>query len=649
MGFGALLSSPGGISPSRLSRLFIYLSLLLALPVLSRELHNLAYPLVTSLFVLLAFFMDGAERYPISNRVITVATLGVVLLHLRGLGQENLFQRMAQVMMVLVVAKLVSKKGPRDYLQLALFSLIFITAASVGEWGMAFGVLLVVHSLLLVMGVLFLYASTEVNRLTVVEASGLARWGLLVGTLLLPVSLFLFFALPRPQVGFTPGWIGGRRVARSGFGDTVTPASVESIKRDTSVAFRVELPDGAGPMPPSRLYWRGRVYGNYHQGGWSFLEGEHEFLRSFIPVSGKRIRYRVFLEPYTGRALFTLGLPLKVKTSRGRARWVEGYTLAMGAPVDRRLSYSVVSLLLPAIPADSSPSQFLSVPPGTRGALKGLLSSLPLGRGGSLELARRVVAYLRRNHRYTLNPPPYSGKRPVVDFLLKKGPGHCEYFASAMALLLRLRGVPTRLVAGFVGGEWNPVGHYYLVRNSDAHTWVEVWDQGLGWVPFDPTPTVAVPEELPGRLQMVLDYLRFQWYHWIINYDYQRQVGLLEKGISLLSGAGGFSVPHARGPSRATLLRVAAVSVGLLVLLFFFRVWMNRPKGWGERIERVLMARGTTRQPGETLLEVAERLEDENRELAIMLREAVLLYYKVEFGGGGDEERLAELLGRLKR
>jgi transglutaminase-like putative cysteine protease len=628
------------------ARLFIYFSLLLAVLAISRELSTL-YPLVAALFIPIGLAMDQKGWYPIPNRLITVGTILFAVALLYGINLDIFFERISRVIMLLIVAKLIATKQIRDYLQLALFSLMLMAAAAVGQWGISFGLLLVLHSTLLLVGLLFLYASNERKMLVMGEMATLLLWGGLMSAFLLPVSLLFFFILPRPSVGFIPGWVGGKTVVRSGFGDTVSPGTVREIKMDPSVAFRVELLDRKEPLPSAMLYWRGRVYGGYNKGRW-FILREKRYNEKIPLISGKALRYRVFLEPYGGNALFTLGVPVRAKTRAGRVLWRKGYTLALDRPVEQRISYQVVSVMRREILADLPPRGFLRVPLKVQEALQPLAKGLGVGQENPLMVAREIEAYLKEHHGYTLNPD-YKGEYPVVDFLLHNRPGHCEYFASAMAILLRLKGFPARLVAGFAGGTWNPVGGYYIVRNSDAHTWVEVWVPWLGWVPFDPTPKAVGGIRVSGRLQRVLDYLRFQWYHWIVNYDYQKQVGLFRKGLSLVSGFHGWSHLKGHRLSKKAVVRVAAVVAMVVLLAFLLLWWLNRPRTWGERLDRALKRKGVSRAPGETLLEVARRIESENEELSRRLEEAVRLYYLTEFGGKGEKERLKMAVKKVER
>ncbi len=632
-------------SPLRFSRFLIYSSLVMAIFTLSHEIPPL-YPAIAAALVAGGLVMDERDWYPIPNRAITIAVVMAVLIHLYGMRMEILFERVSQVMMVLIAAKAISTKSTRDYLQLSLLSMLLMAAAAVGQWGVSFGIILSLHASLLLMGLLFLYASTARETLSTGEVRALTLWGFSISGLLVPVSLLFFFLLPRPDIGLTPGWVGGRVQARTGFGETVSPGAVERIKRDRSVAFRAELIQREEPISQHLLYWRGRVYRRYRHGRWFGRDGKISKGPLTLPY-GERMKYRVFLEPSDGDTLFTLGTPLNARVSKGKVSLETGYTLRLNRTVEERVSYTVTSVPGNTIPPYLNPSLFLGVPGPVKNALLPLARTIAPEESDPLHLARAVEAYLRKNHGYTLNPG-YGGEHPVVRFLLKKLPGHCEYFASAMAIMLRLRGVPARLVGGFVGGQWNPLGHYYIVKNSDAHTWVEIWVPGRGWVFFDPTPpSTGTLGNNYTNLQKVLDYLRFQWYHWIINYNYQRQVSLLQKGLSL------FAASEKRSARREMPLRsigtLFGTILGLLILFYLGNLWRRRPKTWGERLDHALQSRGVTRLPGETLLEVAERLKGENMELAESVKTAVLLYYRQEFGSKEvSAGELRRLVGQIK-
>jgi hypothetical protein len=150
-------------------------------------------------------------------------------------------------------------------------------------------------------------------------------------------------------------------------------------------------------------------------------------------------------------------------------------------------------------------------------------------RGSSIrEKASLVEAHLKRNYRYTLDLTWKAGNQPVTTFLFEAKAGHCEYFASAMAILLRSAGIPTRIVNGFLMGEYNPVGDDYIIRQSDAHSWVEVYIPGSGWTEFDPTPPDPNRKE-PGfttQFAHYVDAMQLFWNAYVLTYDTGSQMQL---------------------------------------------------------------------------------------------------------------------------
>jgi hypothetical protein len=146
--------------------------------------------------------------------------------------------------------------------------------------------------------------------------------------------------------------------------------------------------------------------------------------------------------------------------------------------------------------------------------------------------AKLIEAALRKGYRYDLESPSGGAKNPLDHFLFVSKRGHCEFYSTAMAVMLRTQGVPTRNVNGFIGGTFNRFGRYYAVRQGDAHSWVEVYVEGKGFVRFDPTPPAdAAPQsEITGVLAFVRDMVEAAAQRWdrnVVGYDMRQQVSLL--------------------------------------------------------------------------------------------------------------------------
>ncbi len=633
------------MEPLKVARYLLYASFVLGILSVAKEVPPL-YILLTLGALGFSLWAHEMKGPLIPNWLITLIIVPFILLNLYGLHWNIFFRRIMGILFLLITAKLLAQKKMRDYLQLYLLSLLLVAGAAVVRWGMEFAFFLAMDAFLLLTGLIFLYASVERDSLTPKEVRAFLLWGGTISSALLPASLLFFFILPRPTFTLTPGWAGGK-VARSGFGDRVTPGAVEEIKRDTSVALRVEWLKGRRPSP-SELYWRGKIYVYYQKGQWVSPRVRGNPPHPSLPP-GREVEYRAFLEPYQGKALLALGIPLKVNVRGSEALKGLGYTLHVRETLTHRKVYMVRSRLVKAYPLLVPSRYLLQVPLEVEQRILSLARSIAPDEKDPFSLARAVERYLRANHSYASHPGS-KGPYPVVAFLLNKGKGHCEYFASAMALLLRLRGIPTRLLAGFTGGEWNPLGKYYIIRNADAHTWVEVYKKGVGWVPWDPTPPLSLtaPTRRFGQLNRLLDYMKFQWYHWIISYDVEKQARVFKKALALFSPS---QRPHFPPPrwGRGILLLLLGLVAWVLLLIKLFLWWGKRPKTWGEEMVMALEKKGISIKPGETLLEMARRIKRENPILGEKIEEAVSLYYWKEYGRGRvDSSILKRMIKEIK-
>ena len=265
-----------------------------------------------------------------------------------------------------------------------------------------------------------------------------------------------------------------------------------------------------------------------------------------------------------------------------------------------------------------------------------------------------MESYVESEYGYTLNTPPRRREDPLEDFLFETRAGHCEFFATAMVMILRVRGVPARIVTGFLGGELNDIGNFEVVRKEDAHAWVEVLDQQRGWISFDPTPPALGGNET-RTFEFVaksIDSLRMLWDMYVITFDYERQRGVLRGAGGVLAwtvGLAGKTIAVAK--EKAKLLALIGGLIVLAVVVATTRFgrkwwaklhlrWPFKPFTFGGvgppsavRFYGDLLARlekmGFHRAPGVTPAEYAQSLEGRLRGLSELTR----VYYQVRFGG----------------
>jgi transglutaminase-like putative cysteine protease len=299
---------------------------------------------------------------------------------------------------------------------------------------------------------------------------------------------------------------------------------------------------------------------------------------------------------------------------------------------------------------------YLTLPPDLPERVAALARRITADAQGPYARARAVEKYLQSRYRYTLDLKRDERYEPLEDFLFVQRAGHCAYFASAMAVMLRVVGVPTRTVNGFLAGEWNGYGKYLAVRQGDAHSWVEVWLDGAGWITFDPTPAGPARAAAPGLftlLRQMADTAELAWFKYVIEYDLGKQVDMVQGVRDFSSGA-------------LTNLRLGKLSggarffFGLVALALAIAIGLRRMRrgrrlpGRPEQVVashafaralRALERRGYPRGMAETGRELAGRVSRGGDPAAQPFAELVELYYAARFGEaeipGDDLERLA--------
>jgi hypothetical protein len=255
--------------------------------------------------------------------------------------------------------------------------------------------------------------------------------------------------------------------------------------------------------------------------------------------------------------------------------------------------------------------------------------------------ARRISAHLSGNYRYTLALTRQSARPPLEEFLFVRRSGNCEYFAAAMAVMLRSEGIPSRVVAGFQHGEWNPYGRYFMVRLSDAHSWVEAYIEGRGWVAFDPAPRgEAAAAAARGPVSLYLDAARMRWYRYIVNWSLRDQVQLAQSVHRQASDLRvGLSWP------RGWRVSPALVAVGGAVIVVALAWLVGRPgpaRGRGGpaaampafygRALRILARRGLSPAGAETARQFAARVQAASPDRADAFARLTRHYERARFG-----------------
>src|SRR5256886_3895924 len=317
-----------------------------------------------------------------------------------------------------------------------------------------------------------------------------------------PLVVFLFVLFPRINTGLRVDF-RANRLANSGFSDRLSPGSIAALANSSEIAFRAEFP-GSTATPPGSLYWRGAVMWN--------CDGL-EWRAPYVPVSissrdrgirqsssNNTIRQRITLAPHGARWMFALDRPSEIPPGAILAR---GDYLWSIQTIRKARRYEVVSSL-GAARNELTPGErreALDLPPSISPAVRELAQSWTTHDSNPRAIVNSALQFFRTGFRYSLTPGEYR-KNDLEQFLFHRRVGFCEHYAASFATLMRLAGVPARVVVGYLGGEYNDLGHFFLVRQADTHAWCEVWLPEKGWTRVDPTAAVA-----PGRAS--LDFTSF--------------------------------------------------------------------------------------------------------------------------------------------
>ena len=488
-----------------------------------------------------------------------------------------------------------------------------------------------------------------------------------LSTITISMTFFIFMVLPRMEAGLLH-----RKDPESikvvGFSAGMDLGAIGPVKKDPRVVMRVDFP-GLGQRPRGPIYFRGTTLSYFDGRGWKkglgperiVLRGRDGFVLGTRPRGVVR-EARVLLEPMDSNVLFTPSGAVRI-TGRFGNLWEDPWgTVYLPAPPFSRMEYRVWYSPAARRPAEG-PAQkgYLDLSRLDRGLarrIRALAEDVTRGASGVVERATLLRNYLRANYTYTLDPRRDPRYGPVEDFLFHSREGFCEHFATAFVLMARSLGIPARIVTGFLEGEWNAAGGYFIVRQSDAHSWAEVYaGRGPGWVRADATPPEGLSPLAQGSgLSEYIDYLRLKWNRYVVNFsrsDQERMASSLEERgrraartvEDLLGGLGRGQVP------REALLWLLLV---LLMALYVVRIRQRRgavsagraPAFYLEML-RVLGRKGLEKDPAETPMEFARRVGLRG------VRELTEMYERTRFGatdlGPSEEMRVRGIMRSLRR
>jgi transglutaminase-like putative cysteine protease len=651
-----------------------------------------------------ALLVAGWIRFELPPLVVTLITLAYIAFCPFDyfFVSRSFIPAAIHLVFFVAVVKILTARTDRDYLFLKVIAFLELLAACIVSASFNFFVFLL---LFLILGVAT-FASSEIRQsrkrgYSPARISGSGMAGRLIGVVLtvsfaiLVITAGLFFFLPRTARAAFQHLVS-HRYHLAGFSNHVSLGEIGEIKQENVAVMHVKM-----DRPEDHalaLKWRGAALSEFNGRAWFNRPGPGQILQPDRAKlmrmddesprrDGRYISYAVYLSDLAQDALFFAGSPqylridsLVVKRPYGNysAQFSEARTVSyqVYSRLDSQAPAANRELVTP-LPADAR-HDYLQLPrldPRIRELTKKIVGA----ETSQATQAIMLQKYLRNNYGYTLELPKVEPDDPLAFFLFHRKKGHCEYFASSMAVMLRVLAIPSRVITGFQSGVYNPISGSQLIRSSDAHSWVEAWLPDRGWTTFDPTPPDPNAPGLAAwtRLSFYADAVDVFWQDWVLNYNLERQLQLASRV--------GESGRHIRlnwteGPrfwtvrswseakdfaSRYGFVLFAGLALASLVKFLGRDGWhwwsMRRrllkvQRGEGEasdatllyqRMLKALRRRGIEKPAWLTPCEFARVLQEP--ELSLLVEDFTSAYNELRFGGNSEAAgRIFILLERLE-
>ena len=483
-----------------------------------------------------------------------------------------------------------------------------------------------------------------------------------------PLIVLFFVFLPRIKGGSLLQ-INKPKAAQSGMSEQINPGSFAELALNDEPAFRVEFPDGVLP-PLNMLYWRAAVFSDCQGLTWT-ANRRVRFPMGTPVLTGPKIIQRISMEPHGGLWAYGLDRP---QSSTGPVTVTAGNVLTTSASSSDRLTIRVTSRLgndrTPL--TESERAAMVQVPGDVGNRSRALVDSWLRKTKAPRELIGLALSMFRHEEfRYTLSPGTYR-QNGLDEFLFERKLGFCEHYAAAFSTLMRMAGLPTRMVAGYHGGEPNPFSDYMIVRQADAHAWTEVWIEGEGWVRFDPVESInpsrvdpdtplasrfptqtaagdgvesnrnkkGILQRLGRSFRLGWDTVNFRWNLHVVSFDQESQRDI-------------YNILGIRSLFSWRLIAILAGGI-LAVLAAVYFLMRQKPEKKDHtllayrRLCRLLARHGLERRPNEGPRDFATRSMGHFPEQADRLTEIFQFFIEARYGNLQDSQGVGAIHLRLQ-
>jgi len=662
--------------------------------------------LVGAGILLRALLVAGVVRLNLSERTATIAAAAYAGFFPVDyfLLSHDFLTATVHLVFFLAVVKILTATTNRDNLYIAIIAFLELLAAAILSINFNFFLCLALFLLFAIAALSSGEIRRSMRKASTTSRAGLryfhSRLALLAAWIalgILALTAGMFFLLPR-TADAALSTLTSHHVRVPGYSEHVTLGEIGQFKISSRAVMHVAI---YGNQQMGSARWRGDVLTDFDGRTWSRPIGEAVApVRGTMAVGGhislgahpgQQRSYRVEFTDLESRTLFFAGTPETVEglpdastvdPETGCIRMVQSQTPGFRYDVFAVLEEppETAPPIYPSPVLDSRHLDRYLRTPQIDPRIPDLARAMTAGAATDLARARAIEQRLRTDYTYTLELPQREVKDPLAEFLFVRRKGHCEYFASAMAVMLRTLQIPSRLVTGFQMGEYNPISDLWLVRASDAHSWVEAWIPGRGWTTFDPTPPdfSSHSMNLFSKFGLYMDAAETFWQQWVVGYDPDHQGTLTDRvertvrrlGVGWsdsLTGAGALWMGQVKG-----WLRRFGTAAVVIVLLAYW-LWSSGPGMWRalgmrrrvkrvrrgevngadatllyERMLHVMRRRGYQKPVWFTPLEFARSLPVSP--MGRTVEEFTAAYNAVRYGGRSDAApRLSTLLDELER
>jgi protein-glutamine gamma-glutamyltransferase len=489
------------------------------------------------------------RQYYINDNLSTflaISLLVYVLISFFVLGVE-VFKAILIFLIYTQIIKLLARKTIRDIVQIYILSFFQFLAGSVVAINFGYGVAFVAYVAVSLSAMVILNITKESQDTSSSEDPNFVTGKFLsttalIGICVLVFTAMIFISVPRIRTGFFMSNFIRPESLRTGFSDEVRLGQVGQIKFDNSPVMRVMILNEEISRVPRPIYWRGIALDQFDGTHWRASNRNFQTIKRkpdggmMVKRSGNELlAQEIITEPIDTDILFSANVPVGFQGLEGSMITEVNDSYILPNRTSYKLKYFAYSdLRVPeaydlrndkgVYPAEVMDG-YLQLPIIST-QIQDLARQLTKDKTNAYDMTISIKNYLQKNLNYTRTLERGAHEFPLDDFLFENKAGHCEYFATSMTVMLRVLGIPSRVVNGFIDGQWNAVGDFFLIRESDAHSWVEVYFPTYGWVSFDPTPEGANPAAEMGALYFFssyLDYLKFRWSRYVIDYDQKDQ------------------------------------------------------------------------------------------------------------------------------